>query len=60
LKACEITTREGDGICNERMVGRRGQSCNVAGGGECAIADEVSAWDASGVGIGIETLEISG
>ena len=60
LKACEVAAREGDGISNERMVGSRGQSCNITTSGEGTVADEVSAGDTSSFSFGIEALQVGG
>lgn len=60
LKACEVAAREGDGISNERMVGSRGQSCNITTTGECALPNELSTGNASGFGFSVEAVQVVG
>jgi hypothetical protein len=58
VTAVQVTAHEGAGIRHQCMVCRRGQSCNTTTT-ESTLADQVRAWDTSGIGFSIEPRQIS-
>jgi hypothetical protein len=61
MTAVEVTTHEGAGVRNQRMVRRRAQSCNTTSGvtlREGTLPDEMRTWDAMRCCFGVKPRQV--